>query len=69
MGLVKEAPRHTIRCRSDEPKLELGETISLNEGVAGVVLARYIPSGRPNEVCYILEVMSGEREKAKSQRP
>lgn len=63
MGLVKEAPRHTIRRRLDEPKLEIGQTISLKEGVVAVVLARYIPSGGRDEVCYIVEVISDESEK------
>jgi hypothetical protein len=63
MGLVKEAPRHTIRRRLDEPKLEIGDTVSIKEGVIGVVLARYIPSGGRDEVCYIVEVISDEGEK------
>jgi hypothetical protein len=63
MGGVKEAARHTIRRRLDEPKLELGATISIKEGVIGVVLARYISSGGQNQVCYIVEVSdeSGKR--------
>jgi hypothetical protein len=63
MGLVKEAPRHTIRRRLDEPKLEIGETISIREGVIGVVVARYTPSGVENQVCYIVELISDESEK------
>ena len=31
--------------RSDEPKLELGDVVSIKEGVVGVVVARYVPSG------------------------
>ena len=63
-GDVKDAPRHTIRRRLDEPKLELGATISLKDGTTGVVLARYIPSGRSDEVCYTVEVISevGKKE-------
>ena len=57
---VKETPRQTIRRRQDDPKLELSEDVSLKKGVTGVVLARYIPSSKPNEVCYIVEVMSDE---------
>jgi hypothetical protein len=62
---VKEAPRHTIRRHLNEAKLELGDTISLKDGATGVVLARYIPSGRPDEVCYVVERISdnGERER------
>jgi hypothetical protein len=61
--LVKEALRQMIRRRLDEPKLELGETISIKEGVSGVVVARYIPSGRQKEVCYIVEVLPDEGNK------
>lgn len=57
---VKEAPRHTIRRRSDEPKLELGDTIFLKEGVVGVVLASYIPSGGRDEVRYVVEIISDQ---------
>ena len=38
---MKEAPRQTIRRRSDEPKLKIGDTVTLKEGVVGVVLARF----------------------------
>ena len=44
-----------IKRRSDEPKLELGTTIEIKEGVIGVVVARYMPSGGHNEVHYIVE--------------
>jgi len=54
---VKEPEHKTISRRSDEPKLEIGAVISIKEGVIGVVLARYTPSGRPNETRYIVEVM------------
>jgi hypothetical protein len=63
MELVKEASRQTIRRSLDEPKLEIGETISIREGVTGVVLARYTPSGRHGEVCYIVELLSNDSEK------
>ena len=60
MGLVKEAPpHHTIRRRSDEPKLQIGERVSLKDGQIGVVLARYTPSDARNEVRYIVEIISG----------
>jgi hypothetical protein len=44
-------------CPSNEPKLEIGETVTVREGVIGVVLARFRPSGsRGNEVHYIVEL-------------
>jgi len=54
---VKEPERKTISRHPDEPKLEIGAIISIKDGVVGVVLARYTPSGRPNEVRYIVELM------------
>ena len=63
MELVKEASHQTIRRRSDEPKLEIGHRISIREGVTGMVLARYTPSGGKNEVCYIVELLSNRGEK------
>jgi len=70
IGLVKEAPpHHTIRRRSDEPKLQIGERVSLKDGGIGVVLARYTPSGAPNEVRYIVEIISDEGEKGKAGKP
>ena len=54
---MKEAPRQTLIRRSDEPKLELGDTVAIKEGVVGVVLARFTPSGeRNNEIHYIVEL-------------
>jgi hypothetical protein len=62
MGQVKEPPPlRTIARRSDEPTLEIGDTISTKEGVVGVVLARYTPSGdRKNEVRYIVQLTQEE---------
>lgn len=60
---VKEPSRQTIRRRLDDPKLEVGETISLKDDANGVVIARYIPSGRSDEVCYIVEVISDDQKK------
>jgi hypothetical protein len=51
---VKEAPLQTISRSSDEPKLEIDDTIEIKDGVIGVVLARYTPSGR-NEIHYIVQ--------------
>jgi hypothetical protein len=39
------------------------DTISIKDGVIGVILARYTPSGVQNQVCYIVEVISDESEK------
>jgi hypothetical protein len=61
--MVKEAPRQTIKRSVEEPKLEIGERISIREGVTAVVLARYIPSGKQNQVCYIVELLSNSGEK------
>lgn len=66
MGLVKEPPHHTIKRRSDEPKLQTGDRVSLKEGGIGVVLARYTPSGGRDEVRYIVEVISKEGVKNSS---
>lgn len=64
---MKEAPRQTIRRRSDEPKLEIGDTVAVKEGVVGVVLARFIPSGeKRNEVHYIVELKPDETEKGRA---
>ena len=70
MELVKEAPpHHTIRRRSDEPKLQIGERVSLKDGQIGVVLARYTPVGAPNEVRYVVESLSAEGGKGNARKP
>ncbi len=56
IGLMKEAPRQILIRRSDEPKLEVGDTVPIKEGVVGVVLARFTPSGEGNKVHYIVEL-------------
>jgi hypothetical protein len=55
---VKQPPPHrTVTRRSDEPKLEIGEKIPMEEGVVGVVLARYTKSDDPrDDVHYIVEL-------------
>ena len=54
---VKEPTRQILRRRSDEPKLEVGDIVEIKDGVVGVVLARFKPSGeRRNEVHYIVEL-------------
>jgi hypothetical protein len=60
---MKEAPRQTLIRRPDEPKLEVGNTVLIKEGVVGVVLARFIHSGeRSNEVHYIVELKSDQSQ-------
>jgi hypothetical protein len=57
---VKESTRQILRRRSDEPKLEIGDTVLIEEGVVGVVIARFAPSGkRRNEVHYVVELKAG----------
>jgi hypothetical protein len=57
-GKGEALPSHRIVTRrSDEPKLEIGDKIPMEEGVVGVVLARYTRSGEPpQEVHYVVEV-------------
>ena len=50
-----EPELRTIKRHPDEPTLELGTTIKIKEGVIGVVLARYTPSGGRDEIHYIVE--------------
>ena len=57
MGEVKQAPHPTITRGWDEPKLEIGDRIPIEEGLVGVVLARYTRSGDPRkDVHYIVEL-------------
>lgn len=57
-GQMKDEPqRQTLRRRSDEPKHEVGDLVEIKDGVFGVVLARFKPSGeKRNEVHYIVEL-------------
>lgn len=69
MEVVKEEPpHHTIRRLSDEPKLQVGEKVSLKDGRIGIVLARYTPSGGRNEVCYAVEELPDEGEKGRPRK-
>lgn len=70
INLVKEEPppHYTIKRRSDEPKLQIGDRVSFKDGI-GVVLARYTPAGRQNEVCYIVEIIADQSEKGKARKP
>jgi hypothetical protein len=61
--MVKEPTRQTIKRSLDDPKLEIGDKIPIKEGVVAVVLARYIPAGEENQICYIVETISIEGEK------
>jgi hypothetical protein len=62
-GLKQPPPHRIVTRRADEPRLEIGDTIPLEEGVVGVVVARYIPSGRQNQVCYVVELVPDDEEK------
>jgi hypothetical protein len=54
---VKQTPHRTITRRWDEPKLEIGDRIPIEEGLVGVVLARYTRSGDARQdVHYIVEL-------------
>ena len=62
MGELKQVPYRTVTRRWDEPKFEIGDTITI-EGLAGVVLARYTPSGDArNDVHYIVKLMREAEE-------
>ena len=63
---VKEVQRQILRRRLDELKLEVGDIVSLKDGESGIVLARYIPPGRANEVCYIVEVISNDEKRGRA---
>jgi hypothetical protein len=50
-----------LKRRSDEPKLEIGDTVLMKDGVVGVVLARFVPSGeRRDEIHYIVQLKPGK---------
>jgi len=57
---VNEPSCRTITRRSDEPKLKIGDIVPINEGVVGIVLARFVRSDEPGEVHYIVELRPGE---------
>jgi hypothetical protein len=46
----------TIKRHYDEPRLEIGATIQIKEGMIGVVVARYTPSDGRNEVHYVIKL-------------
>jgi hypothetical protein len=41
---------------TDEPQLDLGDRVAIKDGVVGVVLARYKPSGSTDQIHYVLEL-------------
>ena len=58
---MKEPTRQTLIRRSDEPKLEIGDSVPIKDGVVGVVVARFIPSGEScNEVHYVVELKADD---------
>ena len=62
MGELNQAPHRTVTRRCDEPKLEIGDTISI-EGLVGVVLARYTRSGDARrDIHYIVELRREEED-------
>jgi len=65
IGEVKQAPHRTVTRRRDEPKLEIGDAIPMEEGLIGEVLARYMRSGDGrNDVHYIVELRRETNDKA-----
>ena len=63
---MNEAQRRIITRRSYEPKLEIGDTVPVEEGVVGVVLARYTYVGDSrDEVHYIIELRQDEGDSGK----
>jgi hypothetical protein len=63
MGEVKQAPHRTLTRRFNEPKVEIGDTISLDEGIVGVVVAHYTRSDDPrHDVHYIVELRQEGKE-------
>jgi hypothetical protein len=58
---MKEPTRQTLIRRSDEPKLEIGDSVPIKDGVVGVVVARFTPSGEScNEVHYVVELKADD---------
>ena len=50
MDSVGEIKLETIKRHAEEPKLEIGDTVSFCDGMKGAVLARYLPSHHKVEV-------------------
>jgi len=62
---VTEAGEWTGSCTRPWQNLEIGDSLLIKEGVVGVVLARFIPPGRRNEVHYIVELRPDEADKGR----
>lgn len=64
MGERKQLPPYrTVIRRADEPELEIGDKIPIEEGVIGVVLACYTRSrDARHEVHYIVELRRATEE-------
>ena len=60
---MDELQLEAIKRHAGEPRLEIGETVSVHDGVTGVVLARYIPSAHKDEVRYIVAIASHKQSK------
>ena len=66
---MKESSRHTVVRRSDEPRLDIGDSMAVREGVTGTVIARFTRSGS-SDVHYIVEVRpNDETDKTKAVVP
>jgi hypothetical protein len=65
---VKESRHTVVRC-SDEPKLEVGGLIAIKEGVTGIVLARFTPSGKTIEIHYLVEAVWREQARPAATTP
>jgi hypothetical protein len=60
---VDEIRLETIKRHSEEPRLEIGDTVVVHDGAKGTVLARYIPSAHKTEVRYIVAIPSAKQPK------
>ena len=60
---VDDRELHTIKRRSDEPKVEIGDTILMRDGVNGTVLARYTPTAHKDEIRYIVQAHARKHAK------
>ena len=60
---VDDRELHTIKRGSDEPKLEIGETVLMNDGQTAIVRARYTPAAHQDEVRYIVQFQADKHAK------
>jgi hypothetical protein len=61
--VVDDGDLYTIKRRAGEPKLKVGETVAIKDGVTGTVLARYTPSRHRDEIHYIVQVQADKHGK------